>query len=181
MVSREELRVHGLRAYETGRLRAAARIALVLVPLAALCLFESRGREACACCATLLLGLAIWLRWRDRRGFESVGTGLLAGSILLVTGLLLDGLDLQCGLADGSAICTAFAVFIGGGAGILIGSREVKWRGHLTSSVSAATIAILAASLGCLRLGVVGLTSIVAGLGIGTMIMAARTRRLHDR
>lgn len=66
MVNREQLRARGLWAYEMGRLRAASRIALLLVPTAAVCLLEARGREACACSSVLLVSLAIWLRWRDR-------------------------------------------------------------------------------------------------------------------
>jgi hypothetical protein len=68
MVNSKELAARGLRAYELGRLVTASRVALVLVPLAALCLFETSGREACACLSVLLLGSAIWLRWRDRAG-----------------------------------------------------------------------------------------------------------------
>jgi hypothetical protein len=75
MVSREELRLQGLRAYEVGRVRAAARIAFVLVPVVLLCLLESRGRPACACVAAALIGVCVWLRWRDRRGFEVVSSG----------------------------------------------------------------------------------------------------------
>jgi hypothetical protein len=107
MVSREQLRATGLRAYELGRLRSAARIALVLLPLSALCLMESRGRETGACLAGLLLALAIGLRWWHRRGIESVNTGLLAGSLPLLSGLLLQSLDLECGWAGGDVYCTA--------------------------------------------------------------------------
>ena len=177
MVSREHLRSYGLRAYEVGRLRAASRVGLVLVPVVAVCLFESRGREACACCASLLLSMAIWLRWRDRAGLESVATGLQAGSIPLVAGLLLERFDLRCGLAGASSLCTAFAVLLGGAGGVFIGVREHEGRARLGSWIAAGVIAVLASSLGCLRLGVVGVASVVTGVALGVGVMAALARR----
>jgi hypothetical protein len=177
MVNREQLRAQGLWAYETGRLRAAARVALVLIPAAAVCLLESRGRGTCACLAVMLLGLAIWLRWKNRRGGKAVTTGLLAGSVPLVAGLALDRLDLQCGLAGGAASCTGFAVLLGGAAGVFIAFRESKGRRQLWSATTAAGIAALAASLGCVRLGVVGLASVIAGIAIGTLGGAVTAKR----
>jgi len=176
MVNREQLRAQGLWAYETGRLRVASRVALLLVPAATICLFETRGRGACACFAFVLLGLAIWLRWRNRRGFEAVTTGLLAGSIPLIAGLTLDRFDLQCGLAGGSAFCTGFGVLLGGGAGAFIAVRESRGRRQLWSALTAAGIAALAASLGCVRLGLVGLASVIGGIALGLAGTAA-TRR----
>jgi len=61
----------------------ALRVAIVLLPVIALCLLEPVGREGCACCAVLLLGAAVWLRFRNRLGVESVTTGLLAGAVPL--------------------------------------------------------------------------------------------------
>jgi hypothetical protein len=125
----------------------------------------------------LLLALAVWLRWRNRRGFEAVTTGLLAGSVPLVTGLALDRLDLQCGLAGGSTFCTGLAVLLGGAAGVFIARREGKGRRQLWSALTAAGVATLAAGLGCVRLGVLGLASIVAGIALGVVVGAATTRR----
>jgi hypothetical protein len=177
MVNLEQLGVRGLRAYEAGRARAASRIALFLIPAAAVCLVESRGREACACLAAVLLGLAFWLRWRDRQSLESVTSGLLAGSIPLVAGLALERLDLPCTLAGASTFCTAFAVLVGGVAGVIIGIREIKWRGRFWSWLTAGTIAALAASLGCVRLGAVGFASVVGGIALGTVAMAVIARQ----
>src|SRR5688572_6643201 len=123
MVSREQLRHQGLRAYEVGRLRTAARIAIVLAPVASICLLETRGRPACACVAAALIGACIWLRWRDRRGFEVVSSGLRAGSIPLLAGLVFDRLGIECGLAGASTYCTVVAALVGGVAGALIGAR----------------------------------------------------------
>ena len=45
MVNPEHLVARGLRAYEVGRFVTASRIALLLIPIAALCLLESEGRH----------------------------------------------------------------------------------------------------------------------------------------
>jgi hypothetical protein len=177
MVSREQLRVHGLRAYEIGRWRAASRVGLVLVPVCALCLFESRGRAACAGLAALLLGLAIWLRWRDRAGFESVTTGLQAGSLPLVAGIVLDRLDLHCGLGGDASLCTGLALLLGGAGGAFIGLRETQWRARFWSWLAAGVVAVLAASLGCLRLGVLGVASVLVGVALGVAVTARVARQ----
>ncbi|MEY2935431.1 MAG: hypothetical protein RL033_6180 [Pseudomonadota bacterium] len=175
MVTREQLRLHGLRAYEWGRLQTAARVVFVLVPLAALCLLESRGRSSCACVATALIGVCIWLRWRDRRGFEVVTTGLRAGCIPLLAGVVLDRLGIECGLAGESTYCTAFAVLVGGAAGGYIGMRIPGSRERLQSVITAAAVAAMAGVIGCVRLGLVGAVGVVGGIALGA-ILAGATR-----
>src|SRR4051812_28306791 len=177
MVNLEQLAARGLRAYEVGRARVASRIALILVPVAAICLLESRGRQACACLAFLLLGLTIWLRWLDRRGMDTVTTGLLAGSIPLVAGLVLSRLNLRCDSAGAAPYCTAFSTLIGVSAGAVIALREARGRPRFWSWLTAATIAVLAASLGCLRLGVAGIAGVVLGIAIGSVATANFTKR----
>jgi hypothetical protein len=177
MVNREQLTAGGLRAYEFGRLRMASRVALVLVPATAVCLFESRGRETCICLAFVLFGLAIWLRWRNRRWLEVVTTGLQAGSLPLMVGLVLGRLDVQCDVAGAASFCVAFAVLVGSVAGMWIGVRERKWRGRLSSWLTAGAIAALAASLGCVRLGALGLASVAAGIAVGIAGMATVARQ----
>jgi hypothetical protein len=176
MVNREQLTTGGLRAYEFGRLRMASRVALVLIPATAVCLFESEGRETCVCLAFVLLGLSVWLRWRNRRWLDLVTTGLQAGSLPLVVGLVLDRLDVPCGLAGAASFCTVFAVFTGGAAGIWIGVRERKPGGQLSSWLTAGAIAALAASLGCVRLGALGLASVVAGIAVGIAVAVGRQK-----
>jgi hypothetical protein len=127
--------------------------------------------------AVVLLAAAVWLRWRNRRGFEAVTTGLAAGSIPLIAGLVLDRFDVQCSLAGGSTFCTGFAVLLGGLAGVFIGVRESRRRGRFWSAVTAATVAALAAGLGCVRMGVVGLAGVVAGMALGLLGGAAVARR----
>jgi hypothetical protein len=177
MVNLEELRARGLRAYETGRMRTASRIAVLLIPVAAVCLLETRGREACACLASLLLGLSIWLRWRDRRGTEVVTTGLLAGSIPLVAGLVLARLGFRCDSAGAASFCTTFSLLAGVSAGLWVAFRSTRGHARFWTWFTAGAIAALAASLGCVRLGVVGVASVVFGVAVGTAAAARMAGR----
>jgi len=167
MVSPEELTARGLRAYEAGRLVAALRVALVIVPVTVLCLLEPEGRETCACLAVVLLGSAVWLRFRDRRGMQAVTTGLLAGAIPLLAGITLSRFDLRCGLAAGDTFCSAFSLLLGSGAGVFVSLREARWGSRLSGLVTAAAISALAAALGCVRLGLFGLVALFAGIALG--------------
>ena len=170
MVNLESLRTRGLRAYEAGRVRMSARIAFVLVPLAGLCLLDPRRRNACACLSILLLGLAIWLRWRDRRSAQAVTTGLLTGSLPLAAGVLLSRFDLPCGTAGGAWLCTALSALVALAAGALIAVRQARQRDRLWSCFTATAIATLAACMGCVRLGVFGVGGVVAGMVAGTAV-----------
>jgi hypothetical protein len=116
----------------------------------------------------LLLGLAVWLRWRGRRGIEAVTTGLLAGSIPLAAGFVLA----RCA-ADGSAsLCLGFSVLVGLGAGAVIAVREARQRERFWGWFTAGAVAALAASLGCVRLGVLGVAGVVVGMAAGTLAAA---------
>jgi hypothetical protein len=177
MVNLEQLAAHGLRAYELGRLRTASRVALALVPAAVVCLLEPKGRESCACLAVLLVGLTVWLRWRDRSGFEAATTGLLAGSLPLVAGLVLSRFDLHCGDIERAPLCTALSALVGVAGGVVIAVREVRERGRFASVAAAATISVLAASLGCLRLGIASVLSVALGIAVGAGIGLLREKR----
>jgi hypothetical protein len=169
MVSPEELTARSLRAYEAGRFLASLRVALVIVPIAVLCLLEPEGRGTCACLAVVLLGGAVWLRFRDRRGVRAVTTGLLASAIPLASGVLLSHFELRCGLAGGETFCSAVSLLLGLGAGVFVSSREARWGPRLSGLVTAAAITGLAAGLGCVRLGVFGLLALFGGIALGAL------------
>jgi hypothetical protein len=171
MVNLETLTARSLRRYELGRLRMAARIAIVVVPIAAICLLEPAGREACACCAALLLVASVWLRFRDRIGVESVSTGLLAGAIPLSAALMLTQLDPGCAAAGLISLCTGFSVLVGGVAGVIVALRE-RARASLSGHwLLAAGVALLAASLGCARLGIASIAGVAIGIIVGRASM----------
>src|SRR5262245_32759975 len=96
MVSREQLKRGGLRAYEAGRLRIAARASWVLVPTMLFCAFATDAGETCVCLGTLLLGASVFLRWRNRRGSDAVRDGLIAGALPLVAGVVVARVAPSC-------------------------------------------------------------------------------------
>jgi hypothetical protein len=181
MVNLDRLSARGLRAYELGRARVAARVALVVFPAVAICLLEPRGRPTCACLAVALCALSVWLRWRDRRGTQAARTGLMAGGIPLLAGLILARFGVRCDDAAQTSLCTCVSALAGVGAGVLIAVREAtdvapaESRPRFSSWLTALVIAGLAAGLGCVRLGVAGLAGAAGGMLVGA-IAAGRFR-----
>jgi hypothetical protein len=167
MVNLETLTARSLRHYELGRLRMAARIAIVLGPLAAMCLLQPVGREPTACCAALLIVASVWLRFRSREGVESVMTGLIAGAIPLTTLLLLARFDPGCASAGVVSYCTGFSLLAGAAAGAIVAWRE-RVRAPMTGNWPLAVgIAVMTAGLGCARLGLASLTGVAIGMLVG--------------
>ena len=171
MVNLETLTARSLRHYECGRLRMAVRVTLVLAPIVAVCLLEPVGREACACCAALLLAAGIWLRFRNRAGVESVSAGLLAGAIPLVVVPVLTRLDPQCASAGLVSYCTGFSLLVGAAAGVVVALRvrdRAPLSGHWPLAVG---VALLTASLGCVRLGIASVAGVALGILVGLASM----------
>ena len=163
MVNLDRLRVRGLRAYERGRLRTAARVGMLLVPVSLLCWVEGGARESCACLSALLLGAAIWLRWRSRQGSDDVTTGLLVGSIPVLAGLVLARVGGGCSNAVCSLVAGA-AGFLGGG---LLALREGRGRAHAGRWLLAGVIGTLLSSLACLSLGAMSVVGAMLGIAAG--------------
>jgi len=175
MVNLETLTQRSLRHYELGRLRMAARIALVLAPIVAICLLEPIGRETCACCAGLLLVVSIWFRFRSRAGVESVSTGLFAGLVPLAAGLVLTQFDPGCATAGALSYCTGFSLLVGAGAGAVVAFRERRSGSPSSHWLLAFGVALMTASLGCLRLGVASMLGIALGIVVGRMSVRGAT------
>lgn len=180
MDRREVLKRGGLRAYELGRLRSAMRAAWLLVPVALVCTLETRAvdsasSEPCLCIGVLLLGTAVFFRWRSREGAESVRDGLLAGALPLLTGLLLG----RIGSPDAPLISlsTAACAVLGLLSGLWLGQRSARRQVRLTSWLTAALVSALAASLGCIALGVPALAAVTLGLFVGATVSFKFTAR----
>ena len=176
MVNRDHLRRVGLRSYELGRLRSASRAAWLLVPVGLLCAVWTGAHERCACAATLLLTLSVYLRWRDRQGNDSVRQGLQAGALPLANGLLVARLAPECATAPLVSWCTALSIGFGAPAGLWLGYRLVTGQQHLGAWCAGGGVAVLAASLGCMGLGVAGLLGVSAGLLLGLLSSSALAR-----
>jgi hypothetical protein len=176
MVTRDQLRKRGLRAYEQGRLRTAAGIAWLLVPLTLSCAVATGAGEKCVCLGALLLGAALYLRWRDRRGVNAVSAGLIAGSLPLVAGLALGRLSPACANAPLWSSCTAICLTVGVPSGLWLGVRAARGKFGVTGSLMATGVATLAASLGCVELGIAGIGGVAVGLALGATVTALPAR-----
>jgi hypothetical protein len=108
---------------------------------------------------------------------EAVKTGLLAGSIPLLAGLALERLGLRCGLSGAESFCTTLAVLLGAGAGTMISVKQSCFGARVSGLLTAGAIAGLAAALGCVRLGVFGVASMLAGIVLGSLAGAVIARR----
>ncbi len=176
MVNREQLKSAGLRAYELGRLRAAARTAWVLVPLVVLCALLTGAHETCGCAGFLLLGASVFLRWRNRSGANAVRRGLQAGALPLVAGLLVARFAPECASAPLFSACTVLSLAIGTPAGLWLGFRMSRGTSASAEWFGAGGVAVLAATLGCVGLGVAGLLGVSAGLLLGLTSSSALAR-----
>jgi hypothetical protein len=174
MVSPEQLVSRGLQAYEQGRVRMALRVTWVLVPAIALCLLEPVGRAASCCCGIMLVAVAVWARWRDRAGSEGVKTGLIAGSLPLVGALVMIELAPACASAGLFSYCSLFSLLFGAAAGVVVARRELVRRARAPDWAAAGIIAVLAASLGCIRLGIASVISVALGVLAGRVLAGAR-------
>ena len=168
MANREQLKRGGLRAYEAGRLRMASRAAWVLAPTVLVCALGTGRAETCACVGALLLASSVALRWWDRRGVDAVRYGLLAGGLPLVVGLAVARTMPGCADAPLISWCTAACLGFGLPSGMWLGHRLAVRDAPASVWLAATGIATLAASLGCVGLGVAGLVGAVFGLVAGT-------------
>ena len=176
MVSREQLKRGGLRAYEAGRLRMAARAAWVLAPTVLICALGTGRGEACVCVGALLIAGSVVLRWRDRRGVDSVRYGLLAGALPLLVGLVVARVLPNCADAPLFSACTAACLGLGLQSGLWLGRRLARREAPIPTWFAAMAVATLAASLGCVGLGIAGLAGTTIGLLVGSASMQAITR-----
>lgn len=176
MVTREQLKRGGLRAYESGRVKMAARAAWVLVPAVLVCALETGAGETCACVGVLLLAASVLLRWRDRRGADSVRYGLVAGALPLFLGLVVARVVPNCADAPLLSACTAVCIAIGLPSGLWLGRILSRTAAPAFAWLAAGGIAVMAASLGCVGLGIAGLTGAITGVLLGTVSARAVER-----
>ncbi len=163
MVSREQLERGGLRAYELGRLKAAAAVALYLVPLTAGCMWQTGCGAECLCLGATALIASVWLRWRNREGVEHVTTALVAGSIPLWVGLVVASTRLEVQGACGW--CAAAGVV----AGLWLGrrTRASSWQGWVLVSGLAMVIALLGSlCLETVATVTLAVALVISGLGV---------------
>jgi hypothetical protein len=165
------------RAYEMGRLGAALRRSLLLLPVVGLALLGcARSAPTLVTGAGLIL-LVTFCLWRGQDFRRGVGPGLVAGCVPLLLPILAQATGHLCV----SGQCLLFPAVCGVGGllgGIALGVIAPRPRdGRAIPFVTACLIAGLAGSVGCLLYGLVGLGVMIAGLlaGAGPILVARRT------
>jgi hypothetical protein len=155
------------RAYETGRLGAALRRSLLLLPavgIALLCC--ARPAPTLASGAGLVL-LVTFCLWRGQDYLRGVRPGLVAGFVPLLLPVLAQATGHLCV----SGHCLLFPAVCGVGGllgGVTLGLMAPRPRdGQGIPFVTACLVAALAGSVGCLLYGLVGLGVMIAGLLVG--------------
>jgi hypothetical protein len=167
------VRMHAKRSFEAGRLLVAARVGIVVVPLAAICARETGAYARCTAVATLLVAMAIVVRWRQWRGIRAVDAGLLTGIIPMAAALLLCRFAAEWPTQTALGICASTGFLAG-----LLAARSTlsvlsaEW----PEWASASLVAGLTAALGCVGIGFG--TAAGAAMGVATgAIVATRLPR----
>ena len=158
MVDQQQLRRRALRAYEFGRLRMSSRVLLFLAPLGAVCILLSANPKACAFVALLIGGLAVALRWLDRRGVQAVDIGVKAGMLPLLVSVAL----MQLGCSSDPELCTRVCALAGTLAGTWMGYELGRQRAGIFVWLSTVSVALVVAALGSLDLGLVASAALSA-------------------
>lgn len=164
MVDQEELR-----AYEFGRMRMSSRVLLFLLPLVTVCTLLSANPKACAYLALITIGLAVTLRWLDRRGVQAVDFGLKSGMLPLLISIAL----MQLGCSSNPTLCTTVCIVAGTLAGAWMG---YDGRAGIFVWLASATVAGIFAALGSLDLGLVVSISLSAAYVVSSAIVLAFLR-----
>jgi len=165
MVDQEQLRKRALRAYEFGRLRMSSRVLLLLLPLGAVCILLSTNPKACAYLALVTVGLAVALRWLDRRGVQAVDMGLKSGLLPLLASIAL----MQLGCSSNPTLCTTVCVLAGTLAGAWMGYELHQRRAGIFVWLASVSVALIVAALGSLDLGLM----VSIGLSVSYIVSSA--------
>ncbi|MBL8271561.1 hypothetical protein [Steroidobacter sp.] len=140
----------------------SSRVLFFLLPLGAVCTMLSTNPKACASLALLVVGLAVTLRWLDRRGVQAVDVGLKSGMLPLLVSIAL----MQVGCSPNSPLCITICVLGGSLAGVWMGYQLGYGRAGLFVWLATASVALIIAALGSLDVG------LVASIGLSTAYIA---------
>ena len=168
------LRARAKRSFESGRLLAAARVGIVVIPLGAICAWQTGAYARCTAVAALLITMTIVVRWRQRRGMRAVDAGLLTGIIPMAAALWLCRFAYEWPTEAALGIC-ATAGFAAGmlAARSILAVFDAEWPEWATASV----VAGLTAALGCVGIGFG--TAVGTAIGVATGAVVATQLPRH--
>ena len=170
------LRDRARRAYEWGRIRAALRETLPVIPLVGASLLACSAPVQTIASGGLLYAVAVTLRARGGASGRAVTPGFVAGLGAFFAPLVAGVLWADPGACDALAmrtICFVGGVATGGNVGIFALRAAADEARFL---VSAAVVAGLTGSLGCMFGGLGGILGMVLGLLIATAPVLALIR-----
>jgi hypothetical protein len=172
MVNHDNLLHRARVAYELGRWKMAARVLVLVIPVAIVCGALSQ-RLAATVGLTVLLGtILVVLRWRNRQGQRIANAGFTAGLLPLSAGVLMS----QLGMMSSPALCMSICV----GSGVLAGSWAAYAlrgnRGGVADSLVVGTVALTTALFGCIDLP----SNFLAGLAVATLASALIARLVQS-
>lgn len=176
MVDLDLLERRARRAAGWGRARMAARVGVVVAPIAVLAVLAGGGVEACLCLGGLLFGVAGLLRFWGREGVDAVRLGLTMGLVPLFAALALRTCGVDCApltrFGEAELLCVLAGVAAGAGVALRASSEHVSVRAWaLATGVASAT-----AALGCVGLGAGGLLVTLASLAAASAVVALPLR-----
>ncbi len=167
-------RREAMQAYEMGRLLASLRVAFVIAPLTALCIWETRVVSGSLALGVTLFILATMVRWRQRDGFRIVATGMRTGALPLAAALALCRFAPWCPPDVALVVCGSAGVVSGGFIGRTMSqSIAAPW----SAWMGAATMAGLTSALGCMALGAGTAIGAAVGVALGAAVAAGVPRR----
>ncbi len=164
------------RVYEAGRLGAALRRSVFLLPAAGLASLGCVDWAGAVASGVALFALVTFCLWRGQGYRRAVGPGLVAGFAPLLLPILAQASGHVCA-AGGCLLLPAVCALGGLVGGVTLGILAPRPRdGRGIPFVTACLIAGLAGSMGCLMYGAVGLGVMVLGLLLGAApVLAARS------
>ncbi len=172
MVDLDALARRARRAAEWGRLRAASRIAAVVVPFALLALVVSPKPEPVAAIALVLLAVTITLGWRSAEGLRVARSGLKLGAIPMCAALLTIEVEGWCDPDRAVTLCGAgcllAGVFAGGASAWYAVRTQSPRRLRVWSQIG--LVASLTTALGCAGLGFGSALAVLAAMAGGAAV-----------
>lgn len=165
------------RAYEWGGVRAAAPVAVFIVPMMLLA-YPACGQPWATLISGLLLTvLTIGLLWRGQEYGAAVAPGLVGGVVPLVLPLIFHGGGHPC-VGDFCWTTTVPLSMLGGViAGAIVATRAAQIdRRRLAFVVCGLVVAACAGSLGCVYGGLAALLGLAGGVVVGSLPVLVLSR-----